>query len=258
MNPNPTSPSPSSSCVEFHRVNFQYDSTPVLHDINFRIDFGDYVGILGPNGSGKTTVLKIMLGLLKPTSGMVKLFGEDINYFKDFSWIGYVSQWVSHSGWGFPATVQEVVRTGRIAKVGILRRFQPEDYAAVEQAMETTGIRQFANRLITQLSGGERQRVFIARALAAQPKMLILDEPTVGVDLPSQEQFYTLIRKLNEEMGMTIIFVSHDIDVITHESKNILCLNRELICHVASKDFISSEHLEKLYGRKGKYILHGH
>lgn len=244
--------------IRADHLNFLYGERAVLHDLNFMIEEGDYVGILGPNGSGKTTLLKIILGLLRPSLGTIKIFGEDIRTFKDFSWIGYVPQRASSTTWEFPATVEEVVRTGRTAKRGMLRRFTAEDRDAITRAMNEADVARFASRRISALSGGELQRVFIARALAAEPKILILDEPTVGVDIHAQETFYAFIKKLHETQGITIIFVSHDIDVIVQEAKTILCLNRELICHVSSKHFINKDYLEQLYGAKGKYILHGH
>jgi zinc transport system ATP-binding protein len=245
-------------CITVSHLSYGYTDDLVLEDLSFSIEQGDYVGMLGPNGSGKTTLLKIILGLIEPTKGTVKIFGEDVHYFKDGSWIGYVPQSIEYSGWEFPATVEEVVRSGRTAKVGLLRRFRKQDRAAVQRAMEMTGIYDLRKKLINEVSGGQRQRIFIARALAAEPKVLILDEPTVGVDPAAQEQFYSLLRMINEQQGITILFVSHDIDVITHEAKTILCLNKTLVCHVDSGQFINKEHLEKLYGQKGKYILHGH
>lgn len=245
-------------CIEIQNLSFSYGSEQVLDHITFTVEVGEYIGILGQNGSGKTTLLKLILGLLEPQEGTIRLFGDEVKYFKDKDWIGYVPQAIQYAGWEFPATVEEVVSSGRTAKVGLLRRFRKQDYQAVEQALERADVLPLRKRLINELSGGQRQRVFIARALAAEPKVLILDEPTVGVDIASQEQFYALLRKLNNEDNITIVFVSHDIDVITHESKTILCLNRELVCHVASKDFITKEHLEKMYGEKSRYILHGH
>jgi zinc transport system ATP-binding protein len=244
-------------CIEAKNVHYQYGDNVVLDHVSFRIATGDYVGILGPNGSGKTTLLRIILGILKPTSGSVRVFGEELRYFKNSSWIGYVPQRAASSGQGFPATVEEVVASGRTPKIGMLHRMHAQDKAAIEQAMKTADVARLRSRLISRLSGGERQRVFIARALAAEPKVLILDEPTVGVDIGAQEKFYSFLRAMNEN-GMTILLVSHDIDVLAGEAKTILCLNRELVCHVAAQDFITSDHLTKLYGEKGKFILHKH
>ncbi|HLD21619.1 MAG TPA: metal ABC transporter ATP-binding protein [Patescibacteria group bacterium] len=252
------SPITEKSCIEVQHLSFYYLNQIILDNISFSITCGNYVGILGPNGSGKTTLLKIILGLLKPSEGTARVFDEDVAHLKHAAWIGYVPQSISHSGWNFPATVEEVVKTGRIAKIGMLKRWGKKDTAAVERAMELAGVDSYKKRLINHLSGGERQRIFIARALASEPKILILDEPTAGIDMTSQEAFYALLRTLNTTMNITILFVSHDIDVIAHEAKTILCLNRQLVCHVASKNFITKEHLEKLYGKKSKYILHNH
>lgn len=247
------------NCITFDHVNFSYGNITVLENVSFTIEQGDYVGILGPNGSGKTTLLKIMLGLLEPDSGTVKIFGEPIRSFKQHSWIGYVPQRIAgNNDARFPATVDEIVCSGRTATVGVLRRFKKTDYDACRHAMEVAGVTKLRNRRIGELSGGQRQRVYIARALAGEPQVLLLDEPTVGIDSAAQEVFYTFIKELNEQHGYTILFVSHDIDVMVQEAKTILCLNKELVCHVASKDFISKDYLEKLYGQHGKYILHRH
>ncbi len=248
---------PTTPCIEAKDVHFQYGENVVLDHVSFQIRSGDYVGILGPNGSGKTTLLRIILGILKPTRGTLHIFGEDSRTFKNNVWIGYVPQRAASSTNRFPATVEEVVTSGRTPRVGLLRGLRAEDNTAIEQAMHTTHILHLRKRLMSRLSGGERQRVFIARALAAEPKVLILDEPTVGVDIGAQETFYHFLRAMNES-GMTILLVSHDIDVLAGEAKTILCLNRELICHVAAQDFITSDHLTKLYGEKGKFILHKH
>lgn len=246
------------TAIELKNVTFWYQNSLVLDDISVTIEEGDYVGILGPNGSGKTTLLKVMLGLVTPATGQVEIFGEPIEKFKHRSWVGYVPQRVAAGDWQFPATVEEVVRSGRTPKVGVFQFFNKEDYAACEKAMKIAEVVDVRKRRIGQLSGGQRQRVFIARALAAEPRVLMLDEPTVGVDVARQETFYAFIKQLNEEHNITIIFVSHDIDVAVQEAKTILCLNKELVCHVASHDFINKEYLEKLYGEKGKFILHGH
>jgi zinc transport system ATP-binding protein len=246
------------NCIEVKDVSFNYNSHPVLENISFAVKNGEYLGIIGPNGGGKTTLIKIILGLLKPSSGSVKIFGVDSGIFQEKAQIGYVPQRAPQEISQFPATVEEIVRSGRTARVGVLKRFAKTDTAAVEKAMEVGGVVKFKNNLLSDLSGGERQRVFIARALAAEPKILILDEPSVGIDLPAQEKFYTFIEKLNRDYGLTIIFVSHDIDVIAHEVKCLLCLNKNLVCHGVPREFIKEEFLEKLYGKKVKFILHGH
>jgi zinc transport system ATP-binding protein len=248
----------NQNCIEVENVSFSYDDHPVLENISFSVKSGEYLGVIGPNGGGKTTLIKIILGLLQPKTGRVKIFGEDIQSFNQKSLIGYVPQRVSQKIFQFPAIVEEVVASGRTARVGILKRFGKNDSAAIEKAFEVAGIAKMKNRLLGDLSGGERQRVFIARALAGEPKILILDEPSAGVDLSAQETFYTFIEALNQNYGLTIILVSHDIDVVSHQVKTLLCVNHNLVCHGPPKEFIKEEFLEKLYGKKVKFILHGH
>lgn len=246
------------NCIEVKNIGFAYNGHPILENINFEVKVGEYLGIIGPNGGGKTTLVKIILGLLNPTKGSVKIFGIDNKDFKNRSLIGYVPQRVSQEIFQFPATVEEIIKSGRTARIGVLKKFTKDDLIAVEKAMEISNVLKYRNNLLSDLSGGERQRVFIARALAGEPKILILDEPSVGVDLPTQEKFYSFVEKLNKDYNLTIIFISHDIDVVAHEVKCLLCLNKNLVCHGSPKEFIKEEYLEKLYGKKVKFILHGH
>lgn len=245
-------------CIEIKDLSFSYHGDPVLEDLNFSVKDGEYLGVIGPNGGGKTTLIKIILGLLEPSTGTVKIFGKDISEFKEKALIGYVPQRISQEISQFPATVEEVAASGRTARMGIWKRFHKNDLDVIEKAMEIADVAKYKTRLVGELSGGERQRVFIARALAGEPRILILDEPSAGIDLAAQEKFYTFVEKLNRDFGITIIFVSHDIDVVAHEVKCLLCLNKNLVCHGTPKEFITEEYLEKLYGKKVKFILHGH
>ena len=245
-------------CIEAENLNFSFNGSPVLENISFSVKDGEYLGIIGPNGGGKTTLIRIILGLAKPDTGHVRIFGKSIKEFKEWALVGYIPQRVSQNISQFPATVEEIVRSGRTARVGLLRNFGLRDRMAVEKAMETADVARYRKKLVGELSGGERQRVFIARSLAGEPRILILDEPSVGVDIVAQEKFYTFIESLNQNSGLTIIFVSHDIDVVANEVKSLLCLNKTLVCHGNPMEFIKEEYLEKLYGKKVKFILHGH
>jgi zinc transport system ATP-binding protein len=245
-------------CIELDNINYRYNDHPILEYISFSVNTGDYLGIIGPNGGGKTTLIRIMLGLLKPSSGTVRIFGQDIKNFNKRHLLGYVPQRAAHEEFYFPASVEEVVRTGRVARIGLFKRYGPEDNRAVEQAIEIADISRYRKRLIGELSGGERQRVFIARALAGEPKILILDEPVVGVDIASKDRFYSFLKHLNQDINITILFVSHDVGVIAHEVNDVLCLNRRLICHGAPQDYIKEEFLEQVYGRKVTSIFHDH
>lgn len=232
-------------------LSFHYNGNAILDNITFAIQAGDYVGIVGPNGGGKTTLLKLMLGLLKPNSGEVLLSGDPIQNSEDRATIGYVPQRTSGDDHLFPATVEEVVMSGRTANRGLFSMRSKADTAAVKRAMKTADIAHLARRRMGQLSGGERQRVMIARALAGDPAILMLDEPTSAVDAQSQEAFYTFLRKLHDQ-GLTIVIVSHDLDIVTHEVDTVLCLNKHLICHGPA-----DEVMHKVYGKKAK-IMHQH
>ncbi len=245
-------------CIELEDINYTLNGHPVLENISFALYEGEYLGIIGPNGGGKTTLLRIMLGLLKPSSGKVKIFGHEIHHFKERYKLGYVPQRAAHEEFYFPASVEEVVRSGRTAKMGLFKRFQREDLEAVKQAMDIAGVLKLKERLVGELSGGERQRVFIARALAGGPGILILDEPVVGVDIASKDRFYSFLKHLNQEEKITIIFVSHDVGAIAHEVNDVLCLNRRLICHGSPKDYIKEDFLEQVYGSKVTSIFHNH
>ncbi|MDP3997333.1 MAG: metal ABC transporter ATP-binding protein [Candidatus Andersenbacteria bacterium] len=244
--------------IEANGVSFSYGDVPALTNLSFSVKAGEYVGVIGPNGGGKTTLIKILLGLLRPTEGKVTVLGEAVGSLSERHLIGYVPQRITHSAVEFPATVREIVESGRTAKLGLWHRLGVVDRQAVQAAMERTQISHLQSRRLARLSGGERQRVFIARALAAEPKILILDEPTVGVDVATQEKFFTFLKELNKEHGITIIFVTHEIDVIAQEATVVLCLNHGLVCYGAPNTFIKEEYMERLYGQTMKFVSHNH
>lgn len=249
-------PSVEEPYIELENVSFSYNRTPVLENLNFTVRRGEYLGIIGPNGGGKTTLIKIVLGLLHQTGGTVKLFGKERHDFKEKYRIGYVPQRVVQADKDFPATVLEVVRTGRVARLGFFERYAQKDNEAIARAMEIAGIARYRDTLIGDLSGGERQRVFIARALASEPDVLILDEPTVGVDLGAQKAFYEFLASLNREHHLTIVFISHDVDIVSKEAKTILCLNHNLVCHGTAHDLLDEHMLERLYGDHAQRVYH--
>jgi zinc transport system ATP-binding protein len=244
--------------IRLKDLTFAFDGAPVLDNISLDINQGDYLGVIGPNGGGKTTLVRLMLGLIHPTSGSVELFGKPINHFRDWSKIGYVPQKATHIESRFPFTVKEVVSLGRVSRVGLFRRFGADDKHAVEQALEQVSMSGFADRLLAELSGGQQQRVFIAKSLVSDPRVLILDEPTVGVDLKSQTEFYQLLARLNRENGITLVVVSHDVDVIANEVNSVACVNQALISHCEPKEFMEGGYLDQLYGQDRKFILHKH
>ena len=223
--------------MEFKKVSYSYGKQPALENVSFSIEKGDFVGVIGPNGSGKTTLVKLMLGLLKPDSGSITVFGKGIQEFRDWHRVGYVPQKATNFDQNFPATVFEVASMGRFSKAGLLRQPSQADRKVVEKALHVAGITNLQNSRIGDLSGGQQQRVFIARALAAEPDLLILDEPTVGVDMKAQHNFYSLLKQLNGEMGMTLVLVSHDVGMITKSVSKLACVNVTATFHDVSKGF---------------------
>ncbi len=263
MKTSPSSPTVSTAAeadavAALHHVGFSYGGDPALDEISLVIGRGDFLGIIGPNGSGKTTLLRILLGLLKPSSGHVKLFGTDIREFAQWHRIGYVPQKAVAFESRFPATVFEVVISGRSGRAGLLRRFASGDRDAARHALDTVGMAAFGDRRIGALSAGQQQRVFIARALASQPELLLLDEPTVGVDPDAQEQFYGLLRRLNQEFATTLVLVSHDIGVVAQEVNQLACLNRTLVFHGSPEEAMRSGALAQLYREQSWVVAHHH
>ncbi len=219
--------------IEMTGISFRLNGLRILEDINLEIKRGDFLGIIGPNGAGKTTLLKIMLNLIKPTGGEIKLFGEDIRRFKDWHKIGYIPQHALRFDPNFPASVFEVVSMGRFSKKGLFKKLGKEDLQIINEALETVGMEEYRNRRIGELSGGQQQRVFIARALASEPELLILDEPTVGVDIAGQKEFYDFLEKLNHEKKITLVLVTHDIGNISSRIGKLACINKKMFpdCH---------------------------
>ncbi len=242
--------------VEVENVWFVYDTNLALKDVSLNIEEGQYLGLIGPNGSGKTTLLRLMLGLLQPDRGSVRLFGEPSTDFRQRERIGYVSQRSTDRDTAMPMTVEEVVEMGRYAHRG-RRRLQACDHRIIDEALERVGIADISEQRIDRLSGGQRQRAFIARALASEADLLVLDEPTVGVDASSRDNFYGLLSRLNKD-GMTILLVEHDIDVITTHVDTVACINRELYYHGDSVSFLESDALTDAYGTHHGIIHHDH
>lgn len=243
--------------LQLEHVSFRYDQKIVLYDIDLSVRRGDFLGVVGPNGSGKSTLLKIILGLLSPSGGTVSLFGVRQEKFRQWTKIGYVAQNATAFNHNFPATVREVVLSGFTSSLGMLRRPGRRERLRVAEVLGQTGVEELRDRVIGELSGGQQQRVFIARALAASPELLILDEPTVGVDIEAQERFYELLASLRNG-GMTLIMVSHDIGVVTEQVGSVACLNKQLYFHGSPADFWSADTLSKVYGPAARVLRHSH
>jgi zinc transport system ATP-binding protein len=240
--------------IAAHELCFGYDGTKVIDRLNLVIEEGDFMGLLGPNGGGKTTLIKILLGLLRPTCGTIELFGVPLERFKQRHLIGYVPQNVTNFDRRFPITVSEVVSMGCLRHSGMGWFPGETNCDMVEEAMQKVGVSKLADRLIGDLSGGQQQRAFIARALASSPRLLILDEPTAGIDLESNERFFSLLRDLNQG-GITILMVSHDIGTITRNANKIACIAGSLLFHCPAPE-LTEERIRQVFA--GQEILHHH
>jgi zinc transport system ATP-binding protein len=230
--------------IAINEVCFNYGETKVLDKLSMVVEEGDFMGLLGPNGGGKTTLVKLIIGLLKPACGEILLFGTPQQAFRDWHLIGYVPQTATNFDRRFPISVEEVVSMGAAGW----------DRRAIHAALAQVGIEDLAKRRIGELSGGQQQRAFIARALVARPKLLILDEPTAGVDIESNERFWGLLRDLNRS-GITILLVSHDVGTITQNANRVACIAGSLFYHCPAQE-LTDERLHQLFA--GQQILHHH
>ncbi|WP_018923744.1 metal ABC transporter ATP-binding protein [Salsuginibacillus kocurii] len=244
--------------VDIKNLSFRYGNQYVLEDVSMRLAPGAFLGLVGPNGSGKSTLLKSLLGLQQPQKGEIRLFGEKVEKYKGWDRIGYVSQKANSFNAGFPATVFEVVSMGLFGKKGLFRFLNRKDKQKVREAIEWVGMTPYEKRNIGELSGGQQQRVFIARALVSDPELLILDEPTVGVDAKSVQNFYTMLEGLNKEHGLTLLLVTHDVGAMTRHVTDVACLNKFLHFHGSSKEFEANQDLSAFYGHDVHLLTHEH
>ena len=247
----------SPPLIELEDVGFTYGDVRVLEHIDLTVESGDLLGLIGPNGSGKTTLLRIILGLLAPLTGRVRLFGEAPAVFRQWARLGYVPQKLALDP-ALPATVEEVVATGLIGSLRAFRRVGAAGRARIRDALAQVGMAEQASTRIGALSAGQQQRVLIARALVPGPELLILDEPTGGVDPEAQTSLYALLHHLNREDHVTLVLVSHDIGVVAKEVTKLACLNRRLVFHGPPGEFLSAAALSELYGPSARVVTHEH
>jgi zinc transport system ATP-binding protein len=209
-------------------VSFAYGDEAVLDGVTFSLGAGEFVALVGPNGSGKSTLLRVLLGLLRPSGGTVRVFGEDPRQLKDRWRLGYVPQRPALAR-EVPASVQEVVAAGRLARTGWRGRMGPADRVAIDHALEAVSLTDLRDRPVTELSGGQQQRSFIAKALASEPELLILDEPVAGVDAESQKRFSDSLTHLVDEHGAGVLLVSHELTAVAHALDRVVVLKKKIL-----------------------------
>lgn len=243
--------------VRLEDVWVTYGDNVVLKSVSLEIEQRELLGLIGPNGSGKTTLIKVILGLVTPSRGKVEVFGLPPGRLgPKRRLIGYVPQ-RSQGDWSFPVAVSDVVMMGRYGQIGLFRRPTSADRATVRKALEAVQMQDFARRQLAQLSGGQQQRVMIARALATDPKLLLLDEPAAGVDVHGESQFYELLTTLKNERGMTIVIVTHDVAVVSSFVEKLACLNQTLYSHAAPSEVLTTANIQKVYGCEVELLAHG-
>ncbi len=236
--------------IEIKNVSAGYENEIVIENINCNIYDGDFFGIIGPNGGGKSTLLKIILGLLNPTKGSVRIYGQLPKTGRKN--IGYVPQYSEYDK-QYPISVWDVVLMGRRSIRGIHPLYSADDKKATIEALKKVNMEKCKKRHISELSWGQRQRVFIARALVSNPKILLLDEPTASIDKDTQLNFYNLLKELNK--NVTIVLITHDIGVISSYVTRVACLNHYLFTH--DEKMITKEMLEATYSCPVDLIAHG-
>ena len=238
-----------SPAITLEGVTFAYDRDPVVVGADVKVPVGDFACIIGPNAGGKSTLLKLMLGLLTPQRGKARVFGRPPEQAR--RQIGYLPQ-SSHFDRHFPVTVKDVVLMGRLSEKHRFGPYRSEDHEIAEQSLREVGLLDVQNRRFSALSGGQRQRVLIARALACQPAILMLDEPTSNLDIRVEEQLYDLFQHLNERL--TIVMVSHDVAFVSKYVKTAICVNRSVHTHSAHE--VGGEIIQTLYGREIRLLHH--
>lgn len=242
------------SIIEVNNLSFAYNDVFILNELNFMIDSGDFVSLIGSNGSGKSTLVKLLLGELSPRNGNLKILSIDPKEFNQWYRIGYVPQNGLDSINSFPASAEEIVQANLFSKVGLLRFPKKEHKLKTQETLDLVGMGKYSKYLIGNLSGGQQQRVLLARALVNDPEILILDEPTAGVDDSTVESFYNLIEDLNKRLGITIFMVTHDIDRVSKYVSRTLCLEKGTLVELSKNEVfneINHKHKHPTIGPEG-------
>jgi ABC-type Mn2+/Zn2+ transport system ATPase subunit len=242
--------------IELDSLTVAYQEQIVLDSVSLAVYPGNFLALVGPNGSGKTTLLKAIVGLVTPFRGSVKVFGKPPRALgPDRQRIGYVPQ-ITSVDLAFPVSARDVVLMGRYGRVGMFRHPSAADRAAALRATERVGVSDLANRPLAHLSGGQRQRVFLARALANDPDLLLLDEPTAGVDALTTDAFYQLLLQLHLE-GMTIVFVSHDPSVVARYADGVACINQQVVYRGEGEETMVEHVMACMYGPHAIFLDRG-
>jgi len=229
-----------SEIIKIRGLNFGYDKEVILKDVNLDIRNGDFIVLVGPNGSGKSTFLKLLTKQISFQQGEIKLFGQNINEFSDWTKLGYISQEVKEFNDSFPATVKEVIGANLYKEFGRFKLLNLRLDQKINRALELVDMLEHKERQIGNLSGGQQQRIFIARALVSEPKVIFLDEPLVGVDIENQNKFYKLLNRLNQELELTILIISHNIEAVIQYANRVFHFAKQKITPLSASQVVES------------------
>lgn len=243
------------SIIETKNIRVLYDQSEAIKNISFEIQKGDFIGLAGPNGGGKTTLMKAILGLIPIENGEIKILGQDIKKFDDWGKIGYLPQKSPTINNLFPARVKEIVFLGLLSKKNYFKKILKEDKKSINKILEELKIKDLENKMFSELSGGQQQKVLLARALVSHPEILIFDEPSTALDPMSRESFFKLVEKINKEKGITIILITHDTGYIGTYANKLLYLDHEIKYFGDISGFCTDNKKGQYFEKRDKHII---
>jgi zinc transport system ATP-binding protein len=244
-----------TTVIETSNISVHYSNSEAITDISFRIESGDFVGLAGPNGAGKTTLVKAILGLVPLSKGHIELLGQTQKSFRAWDKIGYLPQKASTINPLFPATVDEIVMLGLISKRTYPKRISKNDKERTDAVLRELGIHKLKKKMFSELSGGQQQKVLLARALVSKPEVLIFDEPSTALDPESRESFFKMLERLNKEIGITILFITHDTGYIGQYANKLMYIDKSLIYYGKFSDFCKSEKMNEYFGTYEHHVI---
>lgn len=244
-----------NSIIEVINLTVNYDEIEAIKSVSFSVKKGDFVGLVGPNGGGKTTLAKAILGLIPKRKGKIFLFGKEQKNFNQFSKIGYLPQKQSNINQLFPATVEEIVFLGLLSQKKRPKIFSKQDKEKIDETLSFLKIFNLKNKILFDLSGGQQQKVFLARALVSDPQLLILDEPSTALDPASREDFFKLVKKLNQEKKTTVILITHDTGYIGSYANKLLYIDRRLVFFGRISDFCQDGDIASCFEKSDRHII---
>lgn len=245
----------SNYAVEIEGLTVKFNTNIILEDINLKILKEEIFSLVGPNGCGKTTLLKTIMGFIKPDKGVIKILGKSPAKIKNSGKIGYLPQ-IKHYAFNYPVNVFDVVAMSRYAKKKIFEKLTNYDKEKITESIDKVGMSDYRNHHFGSLSGGQKQRVLIARALSVEPEILLLDEPSTGLDVVAQDSFYSLLVRIRDQMKLSVILVSHDIGSVSLFVDKIACLKKRIHFHGKPDECIPSHALEEVFGKNMTFLLH--